>query len=441
MPQAGPTRRQYLQLTGSTAIGLSLAGCSGDDGGGGGGNGGGDSGGGDGNGGGSDGGSETQEVFIPGLYDLSGATAEVGVPTSYGSRDAISYINNSDFLGETTIKHEWTDYSYKIEQARQAYDQFTSQGDPPAILGWGTPDTEGLAPQVARDKIVYISGSYSENLMCPGTGYNFYPNLDYSSQNRAQLQWINDNAAGSTVATVTDLNNPFGTQVQEDIKSYAKNLDLTHEGFVSMSLGASSATSQVSRLKEMGVDFVLGHLTAAPFQALIQDARSGYPEAKLLGTTWSMDETRTAQAPDTYQGSRTVNAFKTMDQVLKDDTRGSKAVKEAFSSNREKSIEESEHANLHYVRGFIHSLVLAKAIKNTKKAGNDPTSGADLRQGMVAITDWDSWGLSLPFNFKEEDRRATMSGIISRVEQGGNLVTDTTVDLPRKEAWISEGCE
>lgn len=419
MPQAGATRRQFLRLAGSSAIGLSLAGCVG---------------------GGGGGGGETNEVFIPGLYDLSGATAEVGTPTSYGARDAIKHVNDSDFLGETTIRHEWTDYGYKIEQARQAYDQFTSEGSPPAILGWGTPDTEGLAPQVARDQIVYVSGSYSENLMCPETNYNFYPNLDYSSQNRAQLQWINDNAAGSSVATVTDLNNPFGTQVQEDIEQYASDLDLTHEGFVSLSLGASSATSQVSRLKEMGVDYVLGHLTAAPFQALIQDARSGYPEAKILGTTWSMDETRAAQAPETYSGSRTVNAFKTMDQVQNEDTRGAKAVKDAFSNNRDKSIEESEHANLNYVRGFIHSLVLAQAIKNTKDAGNDPTSGSDLRQGMFDITDWDAWGLALPFNFKEEDRRATMKGIISRVEQNGNLVTDTTVDLPRKMAWINEGC-
>lgn len=420
MTQAGATRRQFLQLAGSTTIGLSLAGCQG------------------GSGDNSDG--DTDEVFIPGLYDLSGPTAEVGTPGSFGSRDAIKYINDSDFLGETTIRHEWTDYAYEIEQARQTYDEYTADENPPAILGWGTPDTEGLAPQVARDEIVYVSGSYSENLMCPETNYNFYPNLDYSSQNRAQLQWINDNAAGSSVATVTDLNNPFGTQVQEDIESYAADLDLTHEDFVSISLGASSATSQVSRLKEMGVDFAIGHLTAAPFQALIQDARSGYPELELLGTTWAIDETRTTQAPDTYNGSRTVNAFKTMDEVREDDSRGAEAVKEAFSNNRDGSIEDSEHANLHYVRGFIHALVLGKAIENTKEAGNDPTSGADLRQGMFEITDWDAWGLARPFDFQEEDRRATMEGIISRAEEGGRLVTDTSVDLPRNKDWITSGC-
>jgi branched-chain amino acid transport system substrate-binding protein len=382
---------------------------------------------------------DVQEVFIPGIYDLTGATGEVGTPGSMGSRDAITYVNNSDFIGGTTIRHEWVDYAYEIEQARQAYDDF-SQDDPAAILGWGTPDTEGLAPQVARDEVVYVSGSYSENLMCPETDYNFYTNLDYTSQNRAQLQWIADNDAGSTVATVTDLNNPFGTQIQGDTEEYAGNIDVSHEGFVSLSLGASSATSQVSRLDDMAVDYVIGHLTAAPFQALIQDSRSAGLGADLLGTTWSMDETRTRGAPGTYEGARTVNAFKTMDQVLTEDTRGAGAVQEAWANNQDGDIESAENANLNYVRGFIHALSLAKAIKNAKEAGMDPSQGANLREGMFAITDWDAWGLALPMNFQEGDRRATMEGLITQSVEGGDLVTDTTAQLPRNEAWITEDC-
>jgi branched-chain amino acid transport system substrate-binding protein len=382
---------------------------------------------------------DVQEVFIPGIYDLTGATGEVGTPGSMGSRDAITYVNNSDFIGGTTIRHEWVDYAYEIEQARQAYDDF-SQDDPAAILGWGTPDTEGLAPQVARDEVVYVSGSYSENLMCPETDYNFYTNLDYTSQNRAQLQWIADNDAGSTVATVTDLNNPFGTQIQGDTEEYAGNIDVSHEGFVSLSLGASSATSQVSRLDDMAVDYVIGHLTAAPFQALIQDSRSADLGADLLGTTWSMDETRTRGAPGTYEGARTVNAFKTMDQVLTEDTRGAGAVQEAWANNQDGDIESAENANLNYVRGFIHALSLAKAIKNAKEAGMDPSQGANLREGMFAITDWDAWGLALPMNFQEGDRRATMEGLITQSVEGGDLVTDTTAQLPRNEAWITEDC-
>lgn len=413
-------RRQFVKTAAAGATAVSLAGCT------------------DTFGGGDGGGGGENTVFIPGIYDLSGATAEVGIPTSLGARDAISHVNDSDFIGETTIEHDYTDYAYKIEQARQAYDQYTSNRSPPAILGWGTPDTTALAPRVARDEIVYVSGSYSEDLMCPSSDYNFYPNLDYSSQNRAQLQWINDNDAGASVATVTDLNNPFGTQVQGDTEEYASGLDLTHEGFVSLSLGASSATTQVERLKEMGVDYAIGHLTAAPFQALIQDARNGYPEVNLLGTTWSMDETRTRQAPDVYNQSRTVNAFKTMDQVREEDTRGAQAVKEAFSNNRDAPIGESDRANLNYIRGFIHTLVLAKAIKETKAAGNDPTNGPDLREGMYAINDWDAWGLALPFNFQEDDRRATMQGVVTQTQSDGALVTDKTVDLPRNAQWIED---
>ena len=414
-------RRNVLKTAAVGALTVGFAGCTGN------GDGNGNS---NGNGNGDDGGSS---IFIPGLYDLSGPTAEVGVPTANGSRDAIAYINNNDLI-EGEIDHEWVDYAYDIENARQNYDDWSQDG-PPAVLGWGTPDTTGLAPQNAREEIVYVSASYSEDLMIGESTYNFFGNLDYSSQNRAMLQWINDNDPGASVATVTALDNPFGTQVEDDTEEYAADLDLTHEGFINLSLTANSASTQVSRAADLGVDYVLGHLIAAAFQVLAQEMNNEFPEAELLGTTWSIDEIRVSESPEIYEGTRTVNAFKTFDEVANSDTRGAEAINTAFEENRDTSMDDTTVANLHYVRGFIHSLVLMRAIQNAQDSGGDPTSGSDLRQGMFDIDDWNVWGLAEPFDFREDDRRATMRGRVYQVVDG-EMEFETTVELPRETAWI-----
>jgi len=44
------------------------------------------------------GGGDSSGVSVPGIYDMSGATSDVGRPAGIGSRDAIKCINNNDEL-------------------------------------------------------------------------------------------------------------------------------------------------------------------------------------------------------------------------------------------------------------------------------------------------------------------------------------------------------
>jgi len=85
------------------------------------------------------GGGDSSGVSVPGIYDMSGATSDVGRPAGIGSRDAIKWINNNDEL-DSEINHDWQDYySYDVPQAKSAYDEYTSGSNPPAIIGWGRP--------------------------------------------------------------------------------------------------------------------------------------------------------------------------------------------------------------------------------------------------------------------------------------------------------------
>ena len=58
------------------------------------------------------------------------------------------------------------DYGYKADKAKQIYEKFKKKGCI-AILGWGSADTEALTKTVAKDKMPYVSASYSAKLNDP----------------------------------------------------------------------------------------------------------------------------------------------------------------------------------------------------------------------------------------------------------------------------------
>jgi len=116
-------RRTVLKTLGTagSAVTLSLAGCLGAEDGGDSGDGGDGSDGGDGGSDGDDGsdgdgssdGGNGGPVTVAGIYDLSGATSDVGRPTALGSRDTIGHFNENDTLGRQ-IEHPNNDYAYEV---------------------------------------------------------------------------------------------------------------------------------------------------------------------------------------------------------------------------------------------------------------------------------------------------------------------------------------
>jgi branched-chain amino acid transport system substrate-binding protein len=405
------TRRRFVKGTaGTIAIGA-LAGCLGD---------------GNGNGDGED------QITVPGLYDESGGTSDVGRPSAIGSRDAIAYFNENDVLPRG-IDHPNNDYAYEVPQAQQYYDEYTSGENPPAIIGWGTADTEALSGAVAEDEIVYVSASYSANLLTEEAPYNFFGNLDYTSQARAHLKWIADNDAEATIAFIFS-NNPFGQAPVEGGKQYAEELGLNVAEDINLPLDANSATTQLRQARDADVDYLIHQNTAAPMQVLLSDKDDVYPDVTVCGLTYTVDEPRVQESPENFEGVRYVNAFRTFQGALDSGGDGADMI-EANFEREGRDMDDPQVANLNYVRGCIHAILVLKGLQNAIDADRDPTSGSDVRQSMFDIEDDDMWDLSEPYNYMEDDRRPTMTGRLFEVSDGA-MEFDTTVELPRRDDWI-----
>ena len=415
-------RRDVLKSGAAGAATLALAGCIG----------GGDGGdGGSGSGGGGNGGM-ADSVTVPGIYDESGATSDVGRPTAIGSRDTIAYINEND-LFDVSIDHPNNDYAYEVPQAQQYYQQYTSESSPPLIIGWGTADTEALAGTVAEDEVVYVSASYSANLVTEEFPYNFFGNLDYTSQARAHLKWIADNDPEATVGFIFS-NTAFGRSPVEGGKQYAEELGLDVAPDINLPLTANSATTQLRQARDQEIDYLIHQNTSAPMRVLLEDRQDIYPDLTVCGLTYTVDERVVQQSPDIFEGVRYVNAFRTFQGALDSGGRGAEII-EANFEREGRSMDDPEVAQLNYVRGVIHALLALKGLQNAAEAGNDVTTGPNVRQGMFGIEDDDMFGLAEPFSYAEDDRRPTMNGRLFEVTDG-SLSFDTGVELPRRDSWI-----
>jgi branched-chain amino acid transport system substrate-binding protein len=369
---------------------------------------------------------------VAGIYDQSGATSDVGRPTALGSQDAIATFNANDALGRQ-IDHPNNDYAYEVPQAQQYYDEYTSGSEPPIIIGWGTADTEALSSTVAEDEIVYISASYSANLLTEESPYNFFGNLDYTSQARAHIRWIADNDPEATIAFIFS-NTAFGQSPVEGGKQYAEELGLDVAPDINLPLTANSAETQVRQARDAGVDYLIHQNTAAPMQVLLSAKQDIYPEVTVCGLTYTVDELRVQQDPELWEGVRAVNAFRTFQEVLDEGGEGAELVRSSIE-RAGRSTDNPEVANLNYIRGCIHALLALKGLRNTMDMGMDPSVGSNVRQGMFGIEDDDMRGLSEPFTYAEDDRRPTMTGRLYEVTDG-TMEFDTRAELPRRDDWI-----
>ena len=172
-------------------------------------------------------------IRIGGLTDCTGATSDVGKDYALGLADAWRYVNETGGINGKEIKYTWFDYGYRIPEALTKYKLLKRMGVI-AIEGWGTGDTEALSPTVLKDKIPYVSASFSAHLTDPTkAGYNLFFAPDYSTQARANLtvwfetRWPKHKDYGKRapkLACVYAFPSPYASAPIKAIKDQAKML-------------------------------------------------------------------------------------------------------------------------------------------------------------------------------------------------------------------------
>ena len=116
------------------------------------------------------GGGWAQEIKLGSLNDLTGPTSDVGKDVALGIREAVQYVNDTGGINGKRLRLYLYDYGYRVPEAITTYKRFRDFDRVVGVLGWGTGDTEALSPTVGKDRIPYLSHSFSAKLTDPKIG-------------------------------------------------------------------------------------------------------------------------------------------------------------------------------------------------------------------------------------------------------------------------------
>jgi branched-chain amino acid transport system substrate-binding protein len=380
-------------------------------------------------------------INIGALNDMTGATSDVGKDYALGIAEAIHYVNDNGGVNGKKIKLYQFDYGYRVPEALTKYNLF-KRLKCLAVLGWGTGDTEALSPTVTKDKIPYVSASYSGHLTNPKkTPYNLFFATDYSTNARAAItawfdkRWPKHKDYGKRkprFACSYMFASPYCSAPIKAIKDQATILGFDIGPDQDVSLFAIDTKSQILALKEFKPDVVWHGNTTMSVAATLRDAYSLGLGADHIINNWGYDENLPRLAGQAAEGAMgaAVCAF-----YGEDVPRMDKVVEYAKKFNpgvpQEKRLIRS-------VQAWGAVMILWEALKRADAAG-DLSGESILKNGFETMSSFDIGLGAPPVTYTSTDHRVAGQVPIYEWKNGAFQLVEK-VDLKGRwpNKWANE---
>jgi len=362
-------------------------------------------------GGGSGGGDEP--IKVGAIFDLTGATGDVGTPYSEGVKGYVDWLNSNGGVEGRPIELISADYAYKVDVAEQLYTQYVSEGVV-AFMGWGTGDTEAMRTKIAEDKIPFMSASYSAALLDMGAApYNFLIGTSYSDQAIIAIRWaLEDHAAmggeGAPKIALIHHDSPFGTSPVEDAKAFA---EANGAEFTSLAMpgGVTDYVAELAQMQTFGANYVIVHTVSSPASVLLKDAASQGFEAQFVMLNWCADEILINLAGDAAEGVVGAIPFTPPTSPVSGHEDADAYLKSQGSSLEEKG--------LHYTQGWWTMATMVEGIRRVVAAG-DEVNGENIRAALESMSNFDTGGVTSPISFSSSSHRGNSSLRLFSVDGG-----------------------
>ena len=367
-------------------------------------------------------------IKLGNLVDLTGPTSDQGKDIAQGRTDAVQYLNERGGINGRKIELVSVEYGFQPPRAVAAYKKFVEDDKVLLVLGYGTPDTEALRPFITKDKMPYLSGSYSGHLTDPRqTPYNFPGGIDYTSQIRIFLNHVKetwkDTSRKPRVAFIY-ADNSYGRAPIESGRAYAKEIgvDLVDEELIPTVV--VDVTSQLLTMQKKSPDFVYINTNTQWVPVVLKDSYKLGLKVQYVINNYGIDERTPKLAGEAAEGVLGIQ-----DVVYwGENVPGMKTLMEVHKKNH-----PNETPNSPYMRGWLWVIVAAEAIK---RAGPNPT-GEMVKNALESFREFDTWGLTPPFTYTSEDHRPTNRARLVQVK-GGKIVQVREVSVERDMKWIGK---
>jgi len=352
-----------------------------------------------------------EPIKIGGIFDLTGATSDVGVPYAEGMKAFVAFTNEKGGVNGRQITLVSDDFNYQIPRAEELYNRLTAQENVVAILGWGTGDTIALTPKITKDKLPFMSASYSEDLVSDvtKTPYNFMIGVTYSDQARVLLKYIKDNWKGSAPPKVSMSfsDSPFGKSPVADAKAFIEKNDITNTTDVVVALNSLDMSPQLLAVKSAAPDFIITNHTAAPTAVEAKSAKAaGLDKTGLATINWGFGE-RTVE----LGGSAVEGMLGTVVAApFSEDVPGHKEIKDYLI----KTGKDPAKTPVNYVQGWLTAKVLFEGIRRVK----GEVTGESIKAALETIKDYDTGGISDKITFSDKSHKGVLGARVFQVKNG-----------------------
>ncbi len=340
------------------------------------------------------------EINVGLLVAETGPTSDVGKGYARGAEAAFKYFNEKGIYTKdgvrVKINYIKRDYAYNPTLAEEFYREFRDRYNVIAVVGWGTADTEKLSDQVARDKVVYISASYSAKLVVKP--YNFFPAPDYSTQACSGLQWLATEYGAGKIALAYDHKVAYSRSPISAIKEAAKALGMEVVGDFDLPLRATEADAEriAREMKAADPDYVWCGNTISSCSLLARAMAKVGLDAVLLSNVWGFDErSPNLVGEEAYGMVAGISPF--LYPMFASGVEAYNVIYEAASM----AGVPKEEVTLRFVQGFLNVWLLVKAIEEVTSQDLLERKGEALKEVLESRT-FDFGGITAaPLRFQE----------------------------------------
>ncbi|HEX6384902.1 MAG TPA: ABC transporter substrate-binding protein [Anaerolineae bacterium] len=351
-----------------------------------------------------------EPIKVGAIFDLTGATSDVGTPYAEGVRDYVAWLNANGGINGRPIELVSADYGYTVDRAEQLYSQFTDQENVVVFQGWGTGDTEALRGRIAEDEIPFMSASYSATLGNPDEApYNFMIGTTYSDQFIIAIQYAIENSEdGSPTIALLHHDSPFGLSPLEDGRAYAE-ANGAEVIAIPMPGGATDFTAELTQVQDAGADFIVIQNVSSPAATLVQDVERLGLDTQVICLNWCTDELFVSLAGDAAEGVIGTSPF----AFPGSDAPGLEEIR-AYAESQGKSVDE---LGVHYVQGWTTMAVMAEGIRRVVEEGQEVT-GPNIRAALESMENYETGGITSPLTFTSSDHAGSNALRLYQVENG-----------------------
>ena len=354
-----------------------------------------------------------EPIKIGAIFDLTGATADVGTPYGEGVKAYVEWRNANGGIEGHPIELLSADYAYKVDQAETLYTQYVQEGVV-AFMGWGTADTEALRTKIAEDKIPFMSASYSAALLdMEQAPYNFLIGTSYSDQAIIAVRWAMEdwkakgNADMPKIALIHH-DSPFGQSPVADAKAFAEANGVAFTD-LAMPKGATDYVAELAQMSQFGANYVIVQNVSSPTAVLLKDAKAQGFNAQFILLNWCADEILIKLAGDAAEGAVGALPFTPPSSPVAGHSDPDTWLKDHGSSLAEKG--------LHFSQGWWTMAVMAEGITRVVKEGKE-VNGENIRAALETIQNFDTGGVTAPISFAPDSHKGNASLRMFKVEGG-----------------------